>query len=87
MYLAFQTKHPGNDAGLAEHVYSLGVAHTHTLDNTNTFCAIPSRRTSRSWRVFVSSGLDGYCSEDRCWDGAEEDDVQMLMGSRLGGTE
>jgi hypothetical protein len=46
MYLVFQTKHPGNDAGLAEYVYSLGIAHTHMLDNTNTFCAIPSRRAS-----------------------------------------
>src|SRR5579862_8251320 len=40
------TKHPGNDAVLAEHVYSQGVAHTHTLDNPNTFCAIPSRPAS-----------------------------------------
>src|SRR5579862_2372012 len=31
---------------LAEHVYSQGVAHTHTLDNPNTFCAIPSRPAS-----------------------------------------
>ena len=35
-----------DDAGLAEYVYSLGIGHTHTLDNTNTFCAIPSRRAS-----------------------------------------
>ena len=30
--------------GLVEHVYSLGTAHTHMLDNTTTFCAIPSSR-------------------------------------------
>jgi|SRR5579859_1168622 len=34
------------DAVLAEHVYSQGVAHTHTRDNPNTFCAIPSRPAS-----------------------------------------
>ena len=44
MYLVLQTKHPGNDAGLAEHVYSWGVAHTHTPDNTITFRANPTHR-------------------------------------------
>src|SRR5579862_1073627 len=47
------TKHPGNDAVLAEHVYSQGVAHTHTLDNPNTFCAIPSRPASNYTAVIL----------------------------------
>ena len=32
--------------GLAEQVYSLGIAHLHTLDNTITSCAIPLLRAS-----------------------------------------
>ena len=34
------------DAGLAERVYSLGIAHLHMLDNTIASCAIPLLRAS-----------------------------------------
>src|ERR1700738_739124 len=60
MYLVFQTKHPRNDAGLAEHVYSQGVAHTHSLDNPITFCAIPSRRATGSTIVGFRRKLSGW---------------------------